>query len=442
MSKRSAEISVTSGDDKRQRLSDDDSEFLESEESEAFIEQFDGDVSKIDARTGTIYLITNLKTGKVYVGLTTQKPEVRWCQHKSSANNPKTHFHRSIRKHGWKNFKPEILAENVPFEELCDLEMYYIAFYDSFKNGYNSTKGGEGALGCYGPLKNHNVNGGGSISFDKTRNKWTVNGCNAENANYIGRYLTKDKAIEALKLYNESGERVPSEVSNPNIRKAGTGSVYFHKRPKRWIAKGPDKKHIGGYLTKEKAIEALELYNEKGECMPPILKIRKAGTGCVSFNKSNKKWVVKGPDTKHIGHYFTKEKAIEALKLYNEKGERMPSEVNNRKAGTGCVYFNKCNKKWMATIQGKCGKFIGLYLTKEKAIEALKLYNERGERMPSDKLKRKAARGSIRERFSETMGKRFRGELYINGKRYRTKTRASREAVEKDFMELRLAFSK
>ena len=54
--------------DKRPRLSGDDSEILELEESEALVEQVDGDDTK--CRTGCIYLITNPINGKVYVGQT------------------------------------------------------------------------------------------------------------------------------------------------------------------------------------------------------------------------------------------------------------------------------------------------------------------------------------------------------------------------------------
>ena len=65
--KRSRTDSGVSGD-KRQRLSGDDSEILEFEESEALIEQVDGDDTK--CRNGCIYLITNPINGKVYVGQT------------------------------------------------------------------------------------------------------------------------------------------------------------------------------------------------------------------------------------------------------------------------------------------------------------------------------------------------------------------------------------
>jgi len=280
MSKRSHSDSGESSD-KRQRLSSDEPDVLETKESEALVEQVDGDDTK--CRTGCIYLITNLITKKVYVGLTTREPEIRWQQHEYSGRNPKYHFHHSIKKHGWENFKPEILAENVPIEELNDLEIYYIALYDSFNNGYNSTKGGDG---CFARIwteeqrmaqsktcaKNHIVEGGGSIYFHKCLNKWMVRACNTSEK-YIGVYFTKEKAIEALELYNTSGKIIRPDGLR---RKGGTGCVSLHGE--KWRAKAPKGKFIGRYFTKERAIKAVDMYNETGKIMPSDLTI---GTGSI-----------------------------------------------------------------------------------------------------------------------------------------------------------------
>lgn len=52
--------------------------------------------------------------------------------------------------------------------------------------------------------------------------------------------------------------------------------------------------------------------------------------------------------SKSIGYYFTKDKAIATLKLYNETGKRIPSDLLRRINGSGCVcYINRC-EKWQA----------------------------------------------------------------------------------------------
>ena len=55
-------------------------------------------------------------------------------------------FARSIRKWGWNSFEGRVLEE-VYEEDLNELEKFYIEYFDSFKNGYNTTLGGEGTRG-------------------------------------------------------------------------------------------------------------------------------------------------------------------------------------------------------------------------------------------------------------------------------------------------------
>ena len=148
------------------------------------------------------------------------------------------------------------------------------------------------------------------------------------------------------------------------------------------------------------------------------------GGGTVFFCKNENKWVAICANCltgrKHIGSYFTKDKAIEALKMYNETGQCMPSDLLRRINGNGSVTYDKQCKKWsaMASRKGskRGAKRIGQYFTKEKAIAALKLYNETGARIPSDTTRRKKGTGYIREYSTKTHGKRYRGQINIKGK--------------------------
>ena len=113
-------------------------------------------------RKGIIYVYFNRakyeKEGieKYYVGQTIGTMEQRagkdgknysW---KDPSCNSK--FARSIRKWGWNAFEGRVLEE-VYEEDLNELEKFYIEQFDSYKNGYNSTLGGEGSSG-YVPSKN------------------------------------------------------------------------------------------------------------------------------------------------------------------------------------------------------------------------------------------------------------------------------------------------
>lgn len=80
--------------------------------------------------------------GKVYIGITSQLPRVRWKYgggYKHSA-----HFYAAIQKYGWNNIKHEILFENLTKEEAEQKEIALIALYKSTDReyGYNIAEGG------------------------------------------------------------------------------------------------------------------------------------------------------------------------------------------------------------------------------------------------------------------------------------------------------------
>lgn len=51
-------------------------------------------------------------------------------------------IHRAINKYGKTNFTIEVIEE-IESTNLNDREKYWIEYYDSYNNGYNSTKGGQ-----------------------------------------------------------------------------------------------------------------------------------------------------------------------------------------------------------------------------------------------------------------------------------------------------------
>ena len=93
-----------------------------------------------------IYKFQNLINGKCYIGLS-QSLEVRYRNHKQCSKYKDSSFYRAIRNYGWENFSYEII-ENCTIEELNEKEKFWIKYYNSFKNGYNETQGGEGIKGC------------------------------------------------------------------------------------------------------------------------------------------------------------------------------------------------------------------------------------------------------------------------------------------------------
>lgn len=91
-----------------------------------------------------VYIHTS-PNGKKYVGITKQIPEVRWNYGCGYHNN--THFYRAIKKYGWNNFKHEIVASGLTKNEALHMEIDLIKKFNSFKNGYDLSFGGEGLPG-------------------------------------------------------------------------------------------------------------------------------------------------------------------------------------------------------------------------------------------------------------------------------------------------------
>jgi group I intron endonuclease len=78
---------------------------------------------------GSVYSITNSITGKVYIGSTVQTLRSRISRHFSLARcgHGYNDLHRDIRKLGAQCFTVEALADNIPADQLNDIERQHIA---------------------------------------------------------------------------------------------------------------------------------------------------------------------------------------------------------------------------------------------------------------------------------------------------------------------------
>ena len=83
-------------------------------------------------------------SGKVYIGMTCQKPEQRWQNGSGYKNNQ--HFNRAIQKYGWSSFEHEVLFIGLTKENAANKEKELIGLYNSNNPlyGYNISSGGEG----------------------------------------------------------------------------------------------------------------------------------------------------------------------------------------------------------------------------------------------------------------------------------------------------------
>lgn len=93
---------------------------------------------------GYIYKITNMINNKVYIGQTIKTVEKRFQQHKNNSKHPyfsQIVLYKAFNKYGIENFKCETIEE-IENSLLDEREKYWIEYYNSYFEGYNSTLGG------------------------------------------------------------------------------------------------------------------------------------------------------------------------------------------------------------------------------------------------------------------------------------------------------------
>lgn len=94
-----------------------------------------------------IYLLTNLTTGKKYVGKSSKSLEKRWRQHVQDCRKGRAvHLYNAMRKYGEDSFSRIVIDTASNNERACEFESYYIRLYDTHlkEKGYNLTMGGDG----------------------------------------------------------------------------------------------------------------------------------------------------------------------------------------------------------------------------------------------------------------------------------------------------------
>lgn len=95
---------------------------------------------------GFIYKIVNDINNKIYVGQTINSIEERFKEHKNDSKRRKTEqrpLYRAMNKYGTEHFHIELIEE-CENDKLQEREIYWIAYYRGYEDGYNATHGGDG----------------------------------------------------------------------------------------------------------------------------------------------------------------------------------------------------------------------------------------------------------------------------------------------------------
>lgn len=169
-----------------------------------------------------IYKITNKVNGKVYIGQAVDI-ERRWKEHEKRVfykNGKDYHspLYRSIRKHGLNNFSFEIIEE-CPAEDLNDKEVFYIALYKAYGQGYNQTVGGNNHT--------HYKLTDEDVTAIIHRLKTTLDNTHSI-AKDFGVGFTTIRGINVGAVYKRDTESYPIR---PDMRKMNANHITIHRCP-------------------------------------------------------------------------------------------------------------------------------------------------------------------------------------------------------------------
>lgn len=90
-----------------------------------------------------IYKITNKINGKLYIGQTIKSMNNRIQGHyKNYKKNVHTKLYDAMRKYGWENFEFSPICTCSNIQTLNELEKYFIEYYGTINDGYNTLPGG------------------------------------------------------------------------------------------------------------------------------------------------------------------------------------------------------------------------------------------------------------------------------------------------------------
>lgn len=189
-------------------------------------------------------------SGKNYIGITSQTPEGRW---KNGNGYNSQVFHNAINKYGWDNFEHFVWAKDhwvkYPTEETiyvcsqdeaCELERKFIDEFDSMRNGYNCSPGGE-KLG-------HNVK-----MYDYEDGNWQIPPIRSQTCNHcIHQYDCSGAGGNGI--YKTSRCGITGRKGSVN---RGLYCLQFKNRRRQ-----SDTDKINGYMVRTRQIEDYRTKNQ------------------------------------------------------------------------------------------------------------------------------------------------------------------------------------
>jgi group I intron endonuclease len=271
---------------------------INHEESNYYGEITEEEILLVDGEVyGVIYKITNKLNNKSYIG----RKKIYSKNYNDLHNyfGSGIHIKNSIKKYGIENFKKEYLDIAYSDEELDKKEMYYIKKYNTFKEGYNATEGGEHFRGEFSnnELRKQKIS-------EWSKNFWKDD----ENRNkIINSRIGKKRNSVTKKKMSESAKNSWTEERRKKASESGNYIRHFDEETRKRIAESLSKLITinNGKIEKRVSESELENYLSQGFIKGGLSKSEEAKKKMSEAAKKSKRgygfrWVHKDQERKRI----------------------------------------------------------------------------------------------------------------------------------------------
>ena len=159
----------------------------------------------------TVYKHTT-PNGKVYIGITKQKPQTRWRHGEGYIHS--TYFYNAIKKYGWENIKHEIIYANLTHDEAEAYEKALIKEYKSNQKGFG-----------------YNLDSGGNVKYEhseETKEKIRRSHIGIKHTEEAKKKISECKKGNKNRLGQKQSEDCKRKISEKNKGKSAGEKNYFH----------------------------------------------------------------------------------------------------------------------------------------------------------------------------------------------------------------------
>lgn len=298
---------------------------------------------------GYIYKITNDINDKVYIGQTIHTINSRFKNHIKEAQNPRKDKKRNtlhcplylaMRKYGTNHFFVEQI-EQCGNEQLDEKERYWIAYFNSYRNGYNATIGGQ-EKGSIIPKEEKELWWEEYVSGKRVKE---ISEKYHRNCNTISKFFAEEKQPE----YTQIHKKIMAKTAVKN-------SSNSHKKHLKRLIVQYDLK--GKYIKTIYSSEDIDILNADNVCCCVKAILRKGNHYAYGYQ-----W--KYLDDSYIPHDMTYELDTR-VSQYDEDGnliriyknQNCAAKANNIKQGV---------LSYALIVKRKIGKYFWTY-TRDNAI--------------------------------------------------------------------------